>query len=212
MGGHGASFKPENDDFTIPGTVYSSDYKEFMHANSKNPEFKEYYKRNHTIMPLFEQAQMVRFRQLQRSAEEMGLDEAVDAVRNGIPDNVRHGWFVEADSDYKPRLLSYVMSSDKLMNAGWTIAYHNYVHEVGASKALPFKKWLYTPMTLYRGDNGQKRVAGDIFTSFSRDEKIAKGFGKNVTKIKIRPIDTYGSYQTTGEQEYLIPYKNLERR
>ena len=84
---------------------------------------------------------------------------------------------------------------------------------------------------MYRGDRGQKTVDGDIFLSFTTDKKVAAGFTisdsggghanvkddysnidkSRITTIKIRPIDTYGSYQTTGEQEYLVPIRRVKK-
>jgi hypothetical protein len=46
------------------------------------------------------------------------------------------------------------------------------------------------------------------------DRRIAEGFaGKNgnIEEILIRPIDTWGAYQTTGEAEILVPKRMLEK-
>lgn len=97
-------------------------------------------------------------------------------------------------------------------------------------KPLSFDKWLVTPQEMYRGVRGQKTIASDIFSSFTPDKRVAAKFtisntgqaivDKDLTDIdqskiitmKIRPIDTYGSYRTNGELEYLIPSRKLKKK
>ena len=68
-----------------------------------------------------------------------------------------------------------------------------------------------TPITMYRGEYGQKQVASDIFSAYTPDRKIAEKFGDKITEIKIRPIDTWGSYQTIAEQEFLVPRHKIKK-
>lgn len=143
-------------------------------------------------------------------ASELTQEQAVDIARDAIPQNVSDGWFRQADSSYKPKLVQSIMQNPGAMNAGWNIAYQNYVQSLPAGqKPQSFNKWLRTPQTLYRGTTGQKTVASDVFSAYTPDRRIAAKFGDQVSTIKIRPIDTWGSYQTTGEQEFLIPAKKL---
>ena len=95
---------------------------------------------------------------------------------------------------------------------------------------MSFDKWVRTPMTMYRGDRGQQTIQSDIFSSYTPDKMIAARFTKDntgqssvkpdlsdvdqsrITTIKIRPIDTYGSYRTSAEREYLIPARLLNKK
>lgn len=95
---------------------------------------------------------------------------------------------------------------------------------------LSFNKWLTTPQEMYRGTTGQKTIASDIFSSYTPDKLVAARFTKDntgqasvkkdlsdvdlsrISTIKVRPIDTYGSYQTTGELEYLIPSRWFKKK
>ena len=47
--------------------------------------------------------------------------------------------------------------------------------------------------------------------SFSLDKKEAKKFGDNVTEIKVKPNDVYGSYQTIVENEVLVPKEQIKK-
>lgn len=147
-----------------------------------------------------------------KAAKEITEEEAVDIVSNSIPSNISSGWFRNADSDYKPKLAQAIMENPGTLNAGWNIAYQNYAQSLpSGQKPMSFEKWANTPQTMYRGDRGQKTVKSDVFSSFTPNRSIAEKFGDNITTIKIKPIDTWGSYQTTGEQEYLIPIKKIKK-
>ena len=161
-----------------------------------------------------DEVRKLKLRAASAAIRETSVEDAISAVTadDGIPDNVRHGWFVEANSDYKPRLESAILNNPEVRNAGLNIAYRNFLNESGAAETdLTFNDFLKTPIQLYRGTYGQAQVSGDYsFTSFTPNRKIAEGFGSSVETISIRPIDTYGSFQTTGEQEILIPALSLE--
>lgn len=143
-----------------------------------------------------------------KNVHEISSEKAIEQIRDSISTSTLDGWFRNADSEYKPRLIESILSNKGTLNAGLNVAYQNYKNSLGKNeKPLKFNKWLNTPQTLYRGDRGQKTVEGDIFMSYSLDINVAKKFGSNITKKRIKPIDTLGSYQTTGEQEYLIRVK-----
>ena len=59
----------------------------------------------------------------------------------------------------------------------------------------------------------QNSYKKDLFSAFSPSKKVAEKFatGENakIEEIQVRPIDTWGSYQTTTEEEYLVPAKYL---
>ena len=144
-----------------------------------------------------------RFDSERKSINEISVEDAISVVRTNISDSIRSGWFVNADSNYKPKLIEAILSNSGTLNAGFTIAYNNYV--ASTANPMPFNKWLVTPQTMYRGSRGQATVASDIFTSYTPNKSVAESFGSSIQTIKIRPIDTLGSYQTTGEQEFLVP-------
>ena len=161
---------------------------------------------------------------------EMDIEDAIKTVRASIPPNVHEGWFRSADSEYKPRLVNNILSNPGTLNAGFAIGYYNYryqferfseieqkwiLHEgVDQSKKLSFKDWLITPQTMYRGTHGQSTYDKDVFSAYTPNKRTAEKFlnesaGGKLETIQIRPIDTWGSYQTTTEEEYLVPAKYL---
>ena len=171
--------------------------------------------------------------ELRHNAEIKNLkEEDIETSITNITDHVRAsaltGWFRSANSDYKPEIASSVLGNPGTLNSALNIAYNNYrwqferyselygkwiPHDgVDQSKKLSFKDWLITPQTMYRGTHGQKTVASDIFSSYTPDKSMASRFGTEIDTIQIRPIDTYGSYQTTGEQEFLVPARWLSKR
>ena len=185
------------------------DFKDFQKANWD--EMKALHKEGG--MSAVRQAYYeTRLQTEQKSAKEISQEEAVDIARDSIPQSVSNGWFRSADSDYKPKLAQAIMENPGTLNAGWNIAYQNYAQSLPSSqKPMSFKEWANTPQTMYRGDRGQKTVKSDVFSSFTPNKSIAQKFGDHITTIKIKPIDTWGSYQTTGEQEFLIPIKRLKK-
>ena len=73
------------------------------------------------------------------------------------------------------------------------------------------------PQTLYRGHRGQQTVKSDLFSAYTPDRKMAEKFmssdGKGkLETIQIKPIDTWGSYRTTAEEEYFVPASEIKKR
>ena len=130
--------------------------------------------------------------------------ESADTVRELIPYSYLKGWFVEADSAYKPKIMEIIFKNNKLRDAGASIAYNNYI-EFTESK-ISFNDFMSTPITLYRGTNaGDKTVDLDYWESFSFDKKMAEAFGSKIEKITVKMSDTLGAFQTTAEHEILVP-------
>ena len=191
------------------GTKYTdeTDFKAFQKANFD--AMKALHKQS-GMQAVQEAWYQTRAASEQKLASELTQGQAVDIARESIPQNVSDGWFRQADSSYKPKLVQSIMQNPGTMNAGWNIAYQNYVQSLPAGqKPQSFNKWLRTPQTLYRGTRGQQTVKSDVFSAYTPNRKIAEKFGTHISTIKIRPIDTWGSYQTTGEQEVLIPAHKL---
>ena len=182
------------------------DFNKWIKENMSNPEFKQFGKDNgmDDVKDLWRQK---RTEQELKNLHEMSIEDAISQMTDAIPQHIRHMWFVEANSDIKPKLMDSILMNPNTLNAGMNIAYYNYKNdtEIKGGKPLSFKEWLTTPQTLYRGEHGQKHVESDIFSAYTPDINVAKKFGGNITSIKVRPIDTWGSYQTTAEQEFLVP-------
>ena len=197
----------------IKGLVDTLSFDDFIHANIKNPDFKEWGKSKDTSHEDIEQLwREVRTQEELKNVHEVSIEEAISTVTDSVSGSVLSGWFKNADSSYKPRLMDEVLSNSGTLNAGLNIAYYNYkfAQSVEGKTPLTFEKWLKTPQTVYRGSTGKAQISSDIFTSYTPDLKIAKGFAGSsgsISTMKIRPIDTWGSFQTTGEQEFLIPVK-----
>ena len=139
-----------------------------------------------------------------RSAIESAMDDLVDEVG----DSKLAGWTRNADSSYKPAIMGGILGSPKARNAALNLMYQNYLTQmdIEGGKKLPYNQWLTTPMTLYRGEHGQKRVKDDVFSAYSFDRKMAESFGGDVKTIRIRPIDTLGSPRCKAEAEVMVPY------
>ena len=196
----------------------NTDFKAWIKENLDNPEFKQFGRENgmDDVKNLWYEK---RAAEELKNLHELSKEDAIAQVRDAIPDQTSKGWFLEANSDVKPKLVDYIMMNEGTLNAGLNIAYSNYKDEVAlnnirnhtSTKPLSFKTWLNTPQTVYRGEHGQEHVKSDIFLSFTRDKTVAKKFGESISTIKIKPIDTWGSYQTTGEQEFLVPVRKLRK-
>lgn len=136
--------------------------------------------------------------------DEWTADEKLgEHLRQGDVD----GWFREANSEYKPRIVDAVLATQDTRNAALSIMWTNYKYNHPDTK-MSFKEFLSTPLTMYRGGHGQKHIGSDIFSSYSWDRKVAEKFagsGGTVYEATVRPVDTYGSIFTTGEAEIMVP-------
>ena len=189
------------------GYTDEADFKAFQQANFE--AMKALHKQG-GMQAVREAWYETRAESERRGAHELTEEQAVDLVLEAVPRNISEGWFRNANSDYKPKLVQSIMQAPGAINAGWNIAYRNYVDSLPDGQTpQSFERWLRTPQTLYRGTNGQRTVGADVFSAYTPDRRIAEKFGDQITTIRIRPIDTWGSYQTTGEQEFLVPAKRL---
>ena len=141
---------------------------------------------------------------------ELTKEDAINIIREKIPDNLLEGWFRKGDSEYKPLLEQAVMSDDEIRNAALNIMWSNFKEFSG--KDIGFKEFLNSEIPMYRGKNSENYTEYDDLLSFSFDPKIAEKFGKYVLETLIKPIETIGSLQTTGEAEALVYRKPLESR
>ena len=139
----------------------------------------------------------------QHSFYGVSKEDAIKTISESVPDQTMRSWFVSADSDAKPKIVEAIMRKDDAWNAGMNVAWQNYVETTGKNVSL--EEFMSTPIKMYRGTRGQSEVKSDVWVSFSFDKKIAQSFGDQIEEITIRPMDTWGSYQTTAEGEILVP-------
>lgn len=141
---------------------------------------------------------------------ELTKEDAIAILREKVPDNILEGWFRRGDAEYKSILEQLALSDNDIRNAALNIMWDNYKDSTG--KKIGFEDFLHSDIPMYRGKNSEKYVEGDETLAFTFDPKIAEKFGKYVLETLIKPIDTLGSYQTTGESEALVYRKSLESR
>lgn len=133
---------------------------------------------------------------------EIAMEDAVDVIRNKVPENILDGWFRNADSGYKSKLENIALTDKDVRNAALNIMWDNYKQFSG--KDIDFNKFLYSNIPVYRGKNQENYTDDDKVLSFTFDRSVAESFGKHILETVIRPIDTIGSYQTTAEGEVMV--------
>lgn len=141
---------------------------------------------------------------------ELTKEDAIDIIREKVPDNILDGWFRSGDSSYKTKLEELTMSDDELRNAALNIMWSNFKEFSG--KNIGFNEFLNSEIPVYRGKNSERYVDGDELLAFSFDENMAKKFGNHVLETLIKPIDTLGAFQTTAEAETLVYRNQLDDR
>lgn len=197
------------------------DVQDFIQNNLSNPAFKQ-YGRDYG-MDAIQQLQYTvqHHKAMKEGMHETKIEDAIQQVRDNIKASHISGWFREGDSDYKPRIAEQLLANPETLNAAYNIAYENYKNDINVKNPLPFEKWLYTPQIMYRGTSGQSNVESDVFSAWTPDKRVAENFATGrgsaagshhggegkIHSMRIRPIDTWGSLQTTGEQEFMVPVK-----
>ena len=203
----------------VDSLIVTDYFEDFIKANIKNPDFFEWGKHAH-IDKITDLWRELRTKHHLQDIHEIPIEDAVAIAKNGIRPGTHEGWFRGGDSSYKPSLIDQILARPDILNAGLNIAYYNYTWYCKFNDIPPmsFNEWLYTPQVMYRGETKKSLVSDDVFVAYSPDPNIANKFanydGGTVHRIKIRPIDTWGSYQTNGEMEFLVPkeyYKKYSR-
>lgn len=139
--------------------------------------------------------------------KEMPYEEASETLYDAIPQNVFHGWFTEANSEYKPKLVDAVTKSPEVRSAALSMMFNNYKY-FHPNSDMTFDEFLNSPMTMYRGGHGQNHTENDVFSAYTWDKSIAEKFagkGGKVYEAHIKPINTYGSVNDAGESEIMVP-------
>ena len=134
--------------------------------------------------------------------KELSKEQTVETIRKNLNDLNPDMWFVNADSNYKPRIINRILERKELRNAGLNLAYQNYKNL--NDNPLSFNDFLNTEMKMYRGHRGQKTIDSDWFDSYTPKREFAEQFGSKIKTISIKPKDTLGSYTTNAESEYLV--------
>lgn len=146
-------------------------------------------------------------------------DEIDEAFDKGINKNTAMAWLVEYNSHVKPGLVMQLTSSKEVHNAALNVMYENYLDQCKSdgTKPLSFEKFLVTPIKMYRGGSGREYRSGAAFSSYTFSKDVAERFKSDPTghsgkdddgviyEAEIRPIDTYGSLNTSGESEIFVP-------
>ena len=194
----------------------ADDLQSFIKQNLHNPEFKQ-FGRDHGTEAVRQLWYETKRQQEIQNLKEMPIEDAISKVRDSIDRGHSAGWFREANSEYKPKIAAEMFTNKGTLNAALNMAYYNYTYTT--DNPIPFKQWLTTPQVVYRGTSGQQLINADVFTSYTPDKRVAEGFafgthGKSgsqhggtpkIDSITIRPIDTWGQLNTTGELEFLVP-------
>lgn len=192
----------------VSGLKDSLDFDDFIEQNLRNPDFMT-FGRTHSMEEVKDLWREKRLDQELGDIHEIPIEDALTQIRGSIRENALAGWFRNADSDYKPEIVDSTLSNPGTLNAALNVAYYNYTNFTSNPKS--FDSWLKTPQTMYRGTHGQKTIESDVFDAYTPDRSIAEKFGSNISSIKIRPIDTLGSFMTTAEQEFMVPRKRVRR-
>lgn len=179
-----------------------SNVLDFMRKNVK--ELKAHgIKDKQGTEELFNRLRLERF-----TPVEMPKENAITTIKSKIREGVHTGWFRYEDKGMKIHLFNSIVNSDKTRSAGLKVMLDLY--NIQNDSNISFDEFLHKDIILYRGGN----VTDDIFTSFSLNRSIAEKFAKQnkvdkITEIKIKPIQTLGSYQTIAEAEVLVPKEIL---
>lgn len=141
------------------------------------------------------------------AVREMSRADAIAAIVPGVPKGALDGWFRNEDGNFKAQIARAFRGSKDVRDAALNIFHQQWLAHTGGKLSL--EDFLDSRVTVYRG--GEKpKVGGSVFTSYSLDPKVAKGFAdrygaKDVHSITVVPRETFGMMQTTAEGEVLVP-------
>jgi len=175
-------------------------FQEFI--RSSKDELKAHGIKGKDLKDFYNNLRLERF-----TCKELSKEDAISAIINNIDDNIHTAWFRRADKGVKQRLFDSIVNNDETRSAGLKVMYDTYV--IQNDSEISFNEFLNKDMILYRAGS-----TDDIFSSFTMDKHIAKKFAKeyksDIMEIKVKPVQTLGSYQTISESEVLVPDKLLK--
>lgn len=201
------ALKPSRTDYDYDP---SDGFQDFVHKNAEKAR------------PIYEEKGMegvedewykTRLRNSTKNLKEIGDDEIDRILDKYVSQATARMWLVEYNNDIKPKLVQELTANSEVRNACLNIMYENYKDTGGE---LSFKDFLLTPIKMYRGGSGKEYKKASAFSSYTLDRKAAEKFKNGPTghepekdgeiyEAEIRPIDTYGSLNTSGEMEILVP-------
>ena len=145
-------------------------------------------------------------------------DEEIDRILDeNVDDRIATLWLRNYEHEVKPKLVYELTQNSDVHNAALNIMFENYkTSKQGEEKPLSFQEFLTTPIKMYRGGSGKEYKKAGAFSSYTFDKDVAERFKNGPTGHEapregviyeglIRPIDTYGSLNTSGEAEIFVP-------
>ena len=180
------------------------------------------------LMPIFEEKGMDGVRdewlktRLQKSTgdfKEVG-DAEIDAILDrDIDQGAARLWIQEYDPHVKGKLAYCLTKNSEVHNAALNIMYKNYKDycKMQGQDAPSYEDFLVTPVKMYRGGSGKEHKSHLEFSSYTFDKEAAQKFKASneghgrasddgvIYEADIRPIDTFGSLNTSGEMEIFVP-------
>ena len=132
--------------------------------------------------------------------------DAHDAIADAVGDAALDGWFRDANSEYKPRIITRLLSDSKARNAALSVMYDNFRSLTDGQET--FEEFLTKPIKMYRGGHGQQHTKADVYLAYSFSREVAEKFAGSdgrVYEAEIRPIDTWGSVYGNKESEIMVP-------
>lgn len=145
--------------------------------------------------------------------QEMGREDAINTIRDKIPQGTLDGWFRESNSGYKSKIETITLENPEVRAGALSLAFHMYKDYMesttGELSEISYKEFLNMGIKVYRGKDSEDFVEGDQLLSYSYSPNVAKKFGSNVSVVTIKPKDTLGVFMTNGEYEILIKNKNM---
>ena len=208
------SVKPKNTDYDFDPR---DTFQEFIHKNVEKAR------------PIYEEKGMYGVQEeyyktrLQESTKDFKQidDDDIDAVLDKYIDKGKARlWLQEYDHNVKPVLAMQLTANPEVRNAAMNIMYKNYASYCKYAEhkePLSFEDFLVTPIKMYRGGSGKEYKNPDVFSSYTFSKDVASKFRNSevgssvetdkgrVYEAEIRPIDTFGSLNTSGEMEIFVP-------
>ena len=176
-------------------------------VNNHGADFNDWHEGNNPELSVEVRAKEVwndiKYKETGDKLASVDKEKAISTIREKIPENIRRGWFVNADSDYKPLIEKEILNNQELRNSAMSLAHINYQNAVG--EKIPYEKFVNLNVEVYRGGNFDY-IENDNFVAYSFSKSIAKEFAKG-GEIETRTIsikDTLGSLQSDNEAELMV--------
>ena len=194
-----------------------------------NDGHQEFIQKNvDKLMPIFEEHGMdgvkeewlkARLQNATGDFRRISDEETDEILQNGIDSGTARMWITEYDPGVKEKLAHQLTKNKEIHNAALNVMYKNYQYycKTNGAEALPFEDFLVTLVKMYRGGSGKEHQKALAFSSYTFDRAAAEKFKASneghgratddgvIYEAEIRPIDTFGSLNTSGEMEIFVP-------